>query len=119
MLGILVLRSLEYYKIKEGVLQQKMSKCYHFQSAERLCEEFDTLIDKIKKDEKASGKDRYPWLGESDERKNKTDKEILDKHIDLDNSCLTESEKMQIRDMIYEYCGVTQNSFKRIIGILI
>ena len=32
-----------------------------------------------------------------------TDKEILDKHIDLDGSCLTESEKLQVRDMIYEY----------------
>ena len=32
-----------------------------------------------------------------------TDKEILDKHIDLENSCLTESEKLQVRDMIYEY----------------
>ena len=32
-----------------------------------------------------------------------TDKEILDKHIDLDVSCLTESEKLQVRDMIHEY----------------
>ena len=32
-----------------------------------------------------------------------TDKEILDKYIDLDKSCLTDSEKMQVRDMIYEY----------------
>ena len=32
-----------------------------------------------------------------------TDKEILDKYIDLESSCLTESETMQVRDMIYEY----------------
>ena len=32
-----------------------------------------------------------------------TDKEILDKYIDLDKSCLTDSEKMQVRDIIYEY----------------
>ena len=32
-----------------------------------------------------------------------TDREILEKHINLDNSCLTESEKTQVRDMIYEY----------------
>ena len=31
-----------------------------------------------------------------------TDREILEKHINLDNSCLTESEKTQVRDMIYE-----------------
>ena len=32
-----------------------------------------------------------------------TDKEILEKHINLDDSCLTESEKTQVGDMIYEY----------------
>ena len=32
-----------------------------------------------------------------------TDKEILDKYIDLYSSCLTELEKVQVRDMIYEY----------------
>ena len=31
------------------------------------------------------------------------DKEILDKYIDLDKSCLTDSEKTGDRDMIYEY----------------
>ena len=39
MLGILDLRSLGYYKIKQGVLQQNLSKCYHFKSVERLSEE--------------------------------------------------------------------------------
>ena len=32
-----------------------------------------------------------------------TDKEILDKYVGLDSSCLTDSEKMQVGDMIYEY----------------
>ena len=32
MLGVLDLRSLGYYKIKQGVLQQNLSKCYHFES---------------------------------------------------------------------------------------
>ena len=32
-----------------------------------------------------------------------TDREILEKHINLDESCLTETEKIQVRDMIYEY----------------
>ena len=35
MLGILDLRSLGYYNIKQGVLQQNLSKCYHFESAEK------------------------------------------------------------------------------------
>ena len=32
-----------------------------------------------------------------------TEKEILENYIDLDNSCLTDSEKMQVRVMIYKY----------------
>ena len=32
LLDILDLRSLGYYKIKQGVLQQNLSKCYHFES---------------------------------------------------------------------------------------
>ena len=52
MLGILDLRSLGYYKIKQGVLQQNLSKCYYFESVERLCEEFNTIVNEIKKEEK-------------------------------------------------------------------
>ena len=103
MLGILDLRSLGYYKIKQGVLQQNLSKCYHFESAENLCEEFNTMVNEIKKEEKEVERDKYSWLDDSDERKHMTDKEILDKYIDLDSSCLTELEKMQVRDMIYKY----------------
>ena len=35
-----------------------------------------------------------------------TDREILDKYIDLDKSCLPDTEKeKKIRDMLYEYKG--------------
>ena len=34
MIGILDLRSLGYYKIKQGLLQQNLSKHYHFESAD-------------------------------------------------------------------------------------
>ena len=100
MLGILDLRSLGYYKIKQGVLQQNLSKCYHFEAAEKLCEEFNMMVDEIEKEEKEVEKDKYPWSDDSDERKYMTDREILDKYIDLDNSCLTELEKAQVRDII-------------------
>ena len=103
MLGILDLRSLGYYKIKQGVLQQNLSKCYHFESVDRLCEEFNTIVNERKKEEKEIDKDKYPWLDDSNERKYMTDREILEKHINLDSSCLTESEKIQVRNMIYEY----------------
>ena len=38
MIGILDLRSLGYYKIKQGVLQQNLSKHYHFESADAVCD---------------------------------------------------------------------------------
>ena len=103
MLGILDLRSLGYYKIRQGVIQQNLSKCYHFESAERLYEEFNTLVNELKKDEKTSEKEKYPWLDDNDERKYMTYREIIDKYIDLDKSCLTDSEKTEVRDMIYKY----------------
>ena len=103
-IGILYLRSLGYYKIKHGVLQQNLSKNYHFESIEKLCEEFNAIVnDRKKEEEKEVEKDKYPWLDDSDERKYMTDGEILEKNINLDNSCLTESEKVQVRDMSYKY----------------
>ena len=102
MLGIIDLRCLGYYKIRQGVLQQNFSKCYHFESAQ-LCEESNTLVNELKKDEKTADKEKYPWLEDSDERKYMTDREILEKYKGLDKSCLTESEKTEVRDMIYKY----------------
>ena len=32
-----------------------------------------------------------------------TDREILDKYIKLDNTCLADTQKMEVRDMLYEY----------------
>ena len=34
MIGVLDLRSMGYYKIKEGILQQNLSKYYKFESAD-------------------------------------------------------------------------------------
>ena len=38
-----------------------------------------------------------------DERKFMMDREILDKYMNLDNSCLTKMEKEQVRDLLYQY----------------
>ena len=104
MLGILDLRSLGHYKIKQGVLHQDLSKCYHFESVEKLCEEFNNILNERRKEEKKEvDKDKYLWLDDSDKRKYMMDKEIFEKHMNLDDSCLKESEKIQVRDMIYEY----------------
>ena len=103
MLGIIDLRSMGYYKIKQGVLQENMSCTYHFESVSTVCDQFNRLINTLRKEEKTNGTDKYPWLDDSDERKYMTDREILDKHIDLENSCLTRQEKQKVRNLIYEY----------------
>ena len=41
MLGIVDLRSLGYYEIKQGILQQNLSKYYRFERADTLCEYFN------------------------------------------------------------------------------
>ena len=51
-LGILDLRSLGYYKISQGVLQQNLNKFYKFESAEKGCDQFNNLINTLKKEEK-------------------------------------------------------------------
>ena len=38
MIGILDLRSLGYYKIKQGVLQQNLHKYYHFEEVNKVCD---------------------------------------------------------------------------------
>ena len=47
-------------------------------------------------------KENYPWLDPSNERKYMTDKEILDRYIDLDKLCLMEKEKREVMDMLYK-----------------
>ena len=61
------------------------------------------MINTLRKQEKIESKDKYPWLDDSDERKYMSDKEILDKYIDLGNPCLTKWEKKEVRKLIFEY----------------
>ena len=79
---------------------------YHLESAENVCTQYNKLINTLRKEEQEAsvhGKDKYPWLDDSDERKHMTDREILDKYINLDNSCLTRHEKKKVRRLIYKY----------------
>ena len=36
-------------------------------------------------------------------KENMSDREILEKYINLDNTCLTEEEKREVMDMLYRY----------------
>ena len=49
MIGIVDLRSLGYYKIKQDILQQNMSKYYRFERAGSLCKYFNKFVNMLKK----------------------------------------------------------------------
>ena len=102
MIGIIDLRSLGYYKIKQGIFQQNLSRCYKFERVEKLCDYFNTFVNILKRErEQKSPEDEYPWLDPDDEQRCMRDKEILDKYINLDNSCLSKGEKREVMDMLY------------------
>ena len=70
MIGIVDIRSLGHYKIKQGILQENLSRYYRFEEAGKLCEYFNKFIDKLKKDrEQTTSVDKYPWLDPEDERR--------------------------------------------------
>ena len=101
MMGVVDLRSLGFYKIKQEVLQEHLSRHYHFELADNVCDQYNRLVNLMRKEDKSEGK--FLWLDDMDKRKHMTDREILDKYVNLDNSCLTKAEKEQVRDLLYQY----------------
>ena len=100
MMGVVDLRLLGFYKIKQEVLQEHLSRHCHFELADDVCDQYNRLVNLMRKEkEKSEGK--FPWLDDMDKRKHMTDREILDKYVNLDNSCLTKAEKEQVRDLLY------------------
>ena len=65
---------------------------------------FNKFVNTLKKErQQESLEDKYPCLDPDDEWRHMTDREILDKYINLDNSCLHEEEKGEVRDMLFSY----------------
>ena len=61
MIGIVDIRSLGYYKIKQGTLQQNLCRYYRFEEASKLCEYFNKFVDTLMKDrEQTTSVDKYP-----------------------------------------------------------
>ena len=53
MIGIIDLRSLGYYKIKQGILQHKLSRYFKFERGEKLCEYFNKFMNTLKAEREA------------------------------------------------------------------
>ena len=50
MIGTVDIRSLGYCKIKQGILQQNLSRYYRFEEATKLCGYFNKFVDTLKKE---------------------------------------------------------------------
>ena len=85
------------------MLQQNLSRFYDFKLAEKVCDQFNNLINTLKREEKLETGEKYPWLDKTDERKYMSDRKILEKYINLDNASLTEEEKKEVMHMLYKY----------------
>ena len=104
MIGIIDLRSQGCNKIKQGILQQNLSRYYRFEKAEKLCEYLNKFVNTLKNErEQKSLTDSYPWLDLDEERRHMTDLEILEKYINLNNSSLSKDEKIKVMDMLLKY----------------
>ena len=101
MMGIVDLTSLGFYKIKQEVLQEHLGRHYHFQLADDICHQYNRFVNLMRKEEENS-EGKFLWLDDTDKRKYMMDREILDKYVNLDNSCLTKIEKRQVRDLLYK-----------------
>ena len=89
-----------YYKIKQGIIQQNLRKYYRFKSADTLWEQFKKFINTSKKEEEV--KEKYPWLEPSKKRRYMSDREILERYVYLEISCLTDKREIQVMDMLYK-----------------
>ena len=49
MMGVVDLRSLGFYKIKQEVLQEHLSRHYHFELADNVCDQYNRLVNLYEK----------------------------------------------------------------------
>ena len=67
MMGVVDLRSLGFYKIKQEVLQEHLSRHYLFELADDVCDQYNRLVNLMRKEEEKS-EGKFPWLDDTDER---------------------------------------------------
>ena len=66
-----------------------------------MCEGFHKLANTLKREQQSTEPD--PWLAEDDERRNLADREILERYVDQETSCLIQKEEDELMDMLYRY----------------
>ena len=73
MIGVVDLRSLGFYKIKQEVVQEHLGKHYLFELADDVCNQYNRFVNLMRKEEENS-EGKYPWLEDTDKRKYMTEK---------------------------------------------
>ena len=54
MIGVVDLRSLGFYKIKQEVLQEHLGRHYHFELADDICNQYNRFVNLMRKEEENS-----------------------------------------------------------------
>ena len=67
MIGVVDLRSLVLYKIKQEVLQEHLGKHYHYELVDDVCNQYNRFVNLMRKEEENS-EEKYPWVEDTDER---------------------------------------------------
>ena len=107
-IGEVDLRSLGYYRIPHGALQENLSPKYKFESLYRLCDQYNECVNKAntvhrKQLARQEHSDPYPWLDKDDDRRHMSDAEILESAIDLTKSKLSHSQKHTLIGLTKRY----------------
>ena len=79
------MRSIGCYKEKCSIMQPHLKIYYEFKSLPVLCKGFNKVASTLRIEEQHSS-DSYPWLAMDDERRHQTNREILDKYVDLETT---------------------------------
>ena len=105
--GLVDVRSLGYFHVGMDQLKRNILKDYQFKSLQNLDYEFNKMIDFVNDENRSraspSKTDPFPWLEPDDPRRYLSDEEILDRTVDLSNSCLNSREKKRLMAMIKSY----------------
>ena len=102
--GLVNIRSLGYFHVSMDQLKKNILKHYQFKSLQNLNYQLNRMIDFVNDENRSrtspSSVDPFPWLEPNDPRRYLSDEEILDRTIDLSNSCLNSREKNRLMAMI-------------------
>ena len=125
--GIIDMRSVGYFHIRQDVLKTMMATHCKFLTEDETKEYFchlmrDTrkikevalkaentrLVDRVERDPveeqpKDLSGDQWPWLEPDDPRRKLTDREIIEKYVNLEESHLSKKQKKHLLELIYKY----------------